>query len=435
MRRRFVVPVLAALVLLLVGGVVSGHRSAAPAPGPPAAAAAPADPPADPLADSIARAQNRLRTLPNDWQTWAGLASAYVEEARVTANPMYYQKAQGAAERSLSLHPNANVDAHVALGALANARHDFAAAREQARAALAIDGYSADAYGVLADAQTQLGDRTAATDAVQHMLDLRPGLAAYARASYDLELHGRNEDAAALMQRALDAATDPHGIAFCRNQLGDLAWQAGDLAGARAQYTAGLAVDPNAVVLRRGLAQVDAAEGHLAAALDGYADVTRRAPTPGYLIEYADLLHAAGRTADATAQHSLADAAVQLFTANGGVDGLATASLDLAEGRPADAVTAARAEYARRRHVDVADTLAWALHAAGRDAEALGYARQVAATGARNASYAYHLGATEAALGQRDAARVDLTRALHTNPHFSVLDAPAARQLLTGTGS
>src|SRR5205814_954200 len=135
-------------------------------------------------------------------------------------------------------------------------------------------------------------------------------------------------------------------------------------------------------------------------------------------IEYADLLRAAGRSADATTQLGLADAAVQLFTANGGVDGLATASLDLALSRPTDAVAAARAEWGRRQHVDVADTLAWALHAAGQNAEALGYARQVAATGARNASYAYHLGAIEAALGQREVARADLARALQANPHF-----------------
>nr|BFE72957.1 hypothetical protein GCM10020092_062580 [Actinoplanes digitatis] len=43
---------------------------------------------------------------------------------------------------------------------------------------------------MLADAHTQLGDAAAATAAVQRMLDLRPGLAAYARASYDLEQRG-----------------------------------------------------------------------------------------------------------------------------------------------------------------------------------------------------------------------------------------------------
>jgi tetratricopeptide (TPR) repeat protein len=425
MRRRIFLVVAAGLTLLLAGGVLGRH----PRPTPAATATAPADR----LADSIARAQDRLRTLPKDWRTWAALASAYVEEARVTANPTYYQKAQGAAERSLALHPDGNVDALVALGALANARHDFAAARDRARAALAVDGYSADAYGVLADAQTQLGDPAAASDAVQHMLDLRPGLAAYARASYDLELRGRTDDATALMRQALATATDPHDTAFCRNQIGELAWQRGDLSGARDEYTAGLAADPASVALRRGLAQVDAADGHLDAALAGYAEVTRRAPTPGYLIEYADLLRAAGRPADADTQLGLADAAVRLFTANGGVDGLATASLDLATGRPADAVAAARAEWARRQHVDVADTLAWALHAAGQDAEAVGLARRVADTGARNAGYAYHLGAIEAALGERDAARAALTRALDTNPYFP--DAPAARRLLTEVGS
>jgi tetratricopeptide (TPR) repeat protein len=417
--------VAAALTLVLAGGAL-GHRKPAPAP-----AAAPVQ--SDRLADAIARAQDRLRTLPKDWRTWAGLASAYVEQARVTANPTYYQKAEGAAKQSLALHPDGNTDALVALGALANARHDFAAARDNADKALAVDRYSADAYGVLADAQTQLGDAGKATDAIQHMLDLRPGLPAYARASYDLELHGRTDQAADLMRQALAAATDPHDIAFCRNQLGDLAWQHGDLAGARREYTAGLAADPSSIALRRGMAQVDAASGAMDRALAAYDDVTKRAPTPGYLIEYADLLRAAGRSPDA--QLGLAQDAVQLFTANGGTDDLAAASLAIASGRPADAVRAARAEWARRQHVDVADTLAWSLHLAGQDAEALTFARRVAATGARNAGYAYHLGAIEAALGQRDAARADLTRALDTNPHFSPLEAPTARQLLTKVAS
>jgi len=422
-----VLAVAAALVLVLAGGVVGGHRAT-----PPPAAAPVAT---DRLADAIARAQDRLRTVPKDWRTWAGLASAYVEQARVTANPTYYQKADGAAHQSLTLHPDGNTDALIALGALANARHDFATARDDADKALAVNRYSADAYGVLADAQTQLGDAGKATDAIQHMLDLRPGLPAYARASYDLELHGRTDEATDLMRRALAAATDPHDIAFCRNQIGDLAWQHGDLDGARREYTAGLAADPASIALRRGMAQVDAASGKLDSALTGYGDITRRAPTPGYLIEYADLLRAAGRKADADAQLSLADAAVQLFTANGGTDDLATASLAIATGRPADAVRAARAEWARRQHVDVADTLAWSLHLAGQDTEALTYAHRVAATGARNAGYAYHLGAIEAALGQRDAARTDLTRALDTNPHFSLLEVPVARQLLAGLGA
>jgi tetratricopeptide (TPR) repeat protein len=422
--RRLILVAAIALTLLGVAGVL--RRPAAPAPAPAAAAPVAAT---DQLTAAINRAQDRLRALPKDWRTWATLASAYVEQARVTADPTYYPKAEGAARQSLSLKASDNVDALIAFGALANARHDFTSARDQARAALALDGYSAEAYGVLADAQTQLGNVSGATEAVQHMLDLRPGLAAYARGSYDLELRGHPDEATDLMRRALAAATDRHDIAFCRNQLGDLAWQRGDLAGAGKEYQAGLAADPTSTALRRGQARVDTASGKLDAALSAYADVTSRAPTPGYLIEYAELLRTAGRTDEATAQLDLARAARKLFTDNGGVDGLSTASLAIATGHPADAVTAARAEWARRQHVDVADTLAWALHLTGQDTEALGYAQRVATTGARDALYAYHLGAIEAALGQRAAARTDLSRALATNPYFP--QAPDARDLLT----
>ncbi|MGC9670774.1 hypothetical protein ACNTMW_30030 [Planosporangium sp. 12N6] len=391
--------------------------------------------PADLLAATIARQQQRLRDVPGDWHAWAALSSAYLEKARVSADPTYYPKADGAARESLARRPDGNAEGLVALGALANARHDFTEASDQARAALAVNPASADAYGVLTDALTQLGDAAGATEAVQRMLDLRPGLPSYARASYDLELRGRVTEAADLMRRALDDALDPHDAAFCHSQLGDLAWQVGDLATAEREYGAALAADPGATAGLRGRARTAAAAGRTDAALATWAELTRRAPTPADLLEYAELLRAAGRAAQADEQVRLAVAAHELFTGNGGVDGLASAALALARGRPAEAVDAASAEWQRRQHVDVADTLAWALHAAGRDAEALGYAQRVAATGARAAGYAYHLGMIELALGQRDAARADLGRALRTNPTFSPVDAPAARAALAGLGA
>ncbi|BBH68608.1 hypothetical protein ACTI_52930 [Actinoplanes sp. OR16] len=391
-------------------------------------------PPADLLADRIARAQQRLRDVPGDWPGWAALGGAYLEQARITADPGLYAKAQRAAERSLKLRRAGNSAALVVLGALANARHDFGEARDTARAALAVNGHDADAYGVLADALTQLGDASAATIAVQRMLDLRPGLAAYARASYDLELRGELTEATGLMRRALDNAADPHDIAFCHVQLGDLAFGRGDLDGAQASYRAALAADPAAIAARHGLARVTAARGDFSAALADYAELTVRLPQTSTLLEYADLLRAAGRTAEADRQLKLAAAAQRLFTASGGMDGLVAAVLALAEGRTGDAVTAARAEWSRRQHPDVADTLGWALHAAGRDAEAVTYAERAVADGGRTATYAYHLGMIRLGLGDRDAARAQLTFAMTANPYFSPVEAPIARRALLSTG-
>ena len=433
MRLRILIVVLAATLLTGVGAVFGLRHGPAPKAGAaqardaaaPAAAAS-----ADQLAAGIARAQDHLRELPGDYVAWAGLGSAYIERARVTADPTYYPKAEGALRRSLRLRPNGNPAALVGLGALANARHEFGTARDLADRALRTDPYSADAYGVLADAQTQLGNARPATDAIQHMLDLRPGLAAYARASYDLEQQGRLRGAVTLMRRALGDAVDPADVAFCRYQLGELAWRTGRLNDAEIQYAAGRMADPAYLPLLGGEARVAAARGQTDLALADYAQLTARYPAPGYLTEYANLLRAAGKQARADQQLALAAAALRLFRANGGSDDLGAAQVALAQGHPKRAVLAATREWSRRHFADVADTLSWALHGIGADAKAINYARKANGLGARNPGYLFHLGMIELSLGRRGDARRHLSTALALNPHFSPLDAPAAAAAL-----
>ncbi|MGW3914819.1 hypothetical protein ACWEBX_25325, partial [Streptomyces sp. NPDC005070] len=88
--------------------------------------------------------------------------------------------------------------------------------------------------------------------------------------------------------------------------------------------------------------------------------------------------------------------------------------------------------------IAVADALGWALHRAGNDQEALGFA--VRATDkehggdVRSALYAYHRGQIERDLGLSGPARRHLTEALRINPYFSPLLAPAAREALTALG-
>jgi tetratricopeptide (TPR) repeat protein len=437
MRHRILIVGLAAVLLTGVGAVfglrhgASPNADAAQAPG----ALAPAgQAPADQLSEGIARAQEHLRAVPGDYVTWAALGSAYTERARVTADPTYYPKAEGALRHSLKLRPAGNPAALVGLGALANARHEFATARNLAHRALRVDPYSADAYGVLADALTQLGNAPAATDAVQHMLDLRPGLAAYARASYDLEQQGRLGAAAALMRRALGDAVDPADIAFCRYQLGELAWRTGRLDDAETEYAAGQAADPAYLPLLAGQGRVAAARGQTHAALADYAELTARYPSPGYLMEYANLLRATGQPARADQQLALAAAALRLFRANGGTDDLGAAQLALAQGQSKQAVLAAKREWSRRHFADVADVLGWALHQSGANAEAISYAREADALGARNPGYLFHLGIIELSLGRGGDARRELSAALALNPQFSPLDAPIARAALNRLG-
>lgn len=432
MRRRNAVAAIAAGGMLLVASV-AGFAAAAPddqaAPVAEQTAAA-----TDPLTEAIAAAQQRLERVPGDYTTWAELGSAYVEQARITADPSFYDKADGALAQSLTLRPEGNDAALTGQGALANARHDFVAARDAADRALAINPYSATAWGVLTDARTQLGDYPGATEAVNRMLDLRPGIASFTRASYDAELHGDLVNARSALQQALDLSGGGSAGAFSRTYLGQLAFSQGDLDEAGAQFSAGLLDLPDEPLLLLGRARVDVARGNEEAAVAGFQAVVDRRPLPEHFVEYGEYLESLGRDEEAQQQFALVETLRQLFAASGATDDLSVALFAADHGDPVTAMVAATAEYERRQNADSQDAMAWALHAAGRDAEALQLAQQATSLGGASALFLYHRGAIEAALGQTDQARVTLAEALDTNPYFSPLLAPRAADLLESLG-
>lgn len=415
--------------LLLIGGLtpvalhVTDHVHQAAEPAAPAAPAA------------VEAAQARLRDVPGDWTTWARLGSAYVEQARITGDPAYYGKAEGALKQSLTLSGSGNWAAMAGMGSLANARHDFRAALDWGRRAEQVNPAAGSVHGVIADALTQLGDVDAARAATQRMLDVEPGVASFTRASYDFELHGQVDQARTALQRALQESTAPTDIAFCRYYLGELAFTNGDAPGALGQYAAGLTADPGYQPLRAGLAKAYLALGRTEDALREYDQVIQRLPLPNLVAEYGDALTAAGRPDEARRQYQLHDAQRRLLAAGGVNDRLGDALFLADHGSPAEALTAARAEWSDRQQVQVADALAWALHRNGQDTEALSYAMKATALGWRNATFLYHRGAIRHALGDDTGARTDLLAALAVNPHFDVLQAPAARQLLDSLGA
>ncbi|MDQ4038392.1 MAG: tetratricopeptide repeat protein [Actinomycetota bacterium] len=388
----------------------------------------------DPLTQAIEAAQQRLENLPGDYSTWAELGSAYVEQARVTADPSYYPKAEGALQESLALRPADNDAALTGLGALANARHDFAAAADLARRALEINSYSATAYGVLTDALTQLGDYPGATAAVQQMLALRPGIASFTRASYDFELHGDIDNARAALEQALEGAQGSGAESFCRYYLGQLAFTNGDPDGAAEQFAAGLDLSPNDPSLILGQARVDAAQGDVEQAVRGFQNAVNARPLPENLIEFGQYLESLGRMDEAQSQFDLVTTVRTLFAENGVADDLGTALFAADHGDPATAVTAAQAEYQRRQNIDSSDAMAWALYSAGRYAEALPYATAATSIGGANALFLYHRGMIESALGMREQARDSLSLALETNPYFSPLHQDEAQAALAALG-
>jgi len=385
-------------------------------------------------ADPVAGLQARLQRVPGDFAAWASLGLAYVDRARVTGDPTYYPKAEGVLARSLALDTDDNFVAAAGMAALSSGRHDFTGARQWAERGLAINPSNATLYGALGDAETQLGQYPAAFDAIQRMVDLAPGTASLSRTSYAWELRGDLDRATAAMRRALDEAGTGADRAFARYYLGELAFNAGDAATALGHHDAGMKADPGFAPLLEGRARAEAALGRPDAAVADYAQLVKRMPQPGYVLEYGELLQSLNRQVEADDQYRVFRAESALFAANGVNLDVDAVLFEADHGDPAESVRLAEAAVRTRPFLDMQDAYAWALHVAGRDAEAIEPSIKARSLGTRNALFSYHAGMIELSLGDLGAARRDLGAALALNPRFSPLAAPLARQALDRLG-
>lgn len=397
---------------------------------PPAGPASSADA-GDPLAQSIALLQDELDRVPTKDASWAELGLLFLQQARTTGDPTLYARADAAFDRSLTLRPDDNDLALTGQASLAATRHEFAAALELTDRSLAVNPASPTTYAVRVDALVELGRYDQAQQALDQMLDLRPGPDAYSRASYLFELRGDVGRARQAMQAAHDEARADPDRSFASYQLGELAFATGDLAGAGSAYARALEEDPASVPALGGRARVRAAQGDLTGAVADYRTAVARLPSPQLLVELGELLEASGDPAGAEEQYAVVRATQQLYAASGQDVDTELALFEADHGTAEAAVASAERAYRKRPDaVLTQDAYAWALHAAGRSAEALPVARAAARTGLALPSLAYHLGAVEAAAGDPAAARAALTRALELNPAFSPLHAPRARALL-----
>ncbi|WOX08592.1 tetratricopeptide repeat protein [Streptomyces sp. N50] len=384
---------------------------------------------------SIASLQAHLRTQPKDFDGWATLGLAYVEQARTKGDPSRYPQAQAALQRSLKISPN-NENALEGRAALAAARHEFAQALTYADQVLKENPYSERALCSRIDALVELG-RYADAEKAADLADARkPGVPVFTRYAYVHELRGDVTTARKVLEQALAAATSPGDISYVAGTLGQLAWNQGDYKTALTDYGRALAADENYLPALEGRARAQAALGDRAEAIKGMELVVSRYPLPQPLVELGELYEsrgAAGDKAKAEDQYALVDAWIALARANGVNADLDTALAAADHGNVKSALKAARAEWARRHTVHTADALAWALHVNGLDKEALPYARRATATNYHNASFIYHLGMIELATGHKADGRAHLAKALKLNPGFSPLGASKARKALEAT--
>jgi tetratricopeptide (TPR) repeat protein len=423
-----------AATVSLLGGILSGSNSGAPAATVPAAASAelalsgfsPGD-----TAGLVADLQSKLRGGRGDAQSYALLGLAYQQRARETGDPSYYPRAAGVLGRATALAPR-NPLASSGVAALALSRHRFREALGLSRRALRLAPSAARNYGLVGDSLVELGRYDEAFRAFDAMARLKPSLASYARISYGRELIGRQDGAIRAMSMAVQAAgAQPEPAAWSRVQLGKLHFARGRLGPAEREFRRALLAFPGYVYAIEAQARVEAARGRNERAIELARQAAETVPLPEFVTTLGDLYRAAGRKALAREQYALVGATERLLRANGVRTDLESALFKVDHGiRLRGALVEARKAHGIHPTIFAADTLAWALARNDRCGEALRYSKQSLRLGTRDASFFFHRGMIERCLGHGAAARSWFRRALEQNPHFSLVWAPVARRAL-----
>jgi tetratricopeptide (TPR) repeat protein len=381
-----------------------------------------------PVDVQLGNLQAAIARNPGKLDFWIALGRAWVRKARESAEPGYYLNADAAAEVALHMAPDAPLALDLRGLVLLN-DHRFDEARQLAQQAIAKDARDAMAYGSLADALLELGKYDEAAAAVQQMMQLKPNMPAYARASYLAWLRGDGRTAKELIRHAIDSSSpsahDPEPRAWAVVQAAHLFFHEGDYEGADAGYRTALqtfADYPPALV---GRARVAIARNDLREAIA----LLRKAYAQSPLLETAVLL---AETREAAGDNQGAQEQYDQIIRQGRRTDPRTLALFLATHRrdPAEAVRLIEEELKRRGDLYTQDVYAVALYAAGRYADARAAIEPVVRLGVRDARILYHAGAIALAAGDTGRASALLADALKLNPHFDLRGAADAAELL-----
>jgi tetratricopeptide (TPR) repeat protein len=383
----------------------------------------------------IDKASSAAKAHPTE-AAWSRLGDAYMQKARETMDLSYYGRAEGAYKKSIALNAN-YANALVGVAWVLSGRHEFEQSIEWANKALKAEPNRADAYGLLGDAATEMGDYDAAYEHYQKMLDLKPDIASYSRAAHLLFITGGFKKATLLMSKAIGSGgAYPENRAWCIAQMALLDFAQGAYVPAEQMLTAGLKEAPNNYQLLAAMGKVKAALKDFPAATEYYKKAQDIVPQHDVMVALGDLYTIQGRKEEADRQFALVDAIRKLNKANG-VTGdmqmaqfLADHDKDLAE-----ALRLAETEYKTRPTVYGADTLAWCYYKNGRIAEARKYSLKALSQNTPEAMFRYHRGIILAKAGETSEARKLLYQALSQNAYFDPIGAPAAMKAVQELGS
>ena len=247
------------------------------------------DIPFPPANAEVARYQALKSKNPDNPIILASLGLAYLQMIQETGDSRLYAEAKTMLDQALVVAPQ-HPNALVGQGQMALSQHRFQDAIEWGEQARAVNPFSPEPLAILVDAHVELGRYDEATELLQKMVDLKPGVPAYSRISYLRELHGDVEGAISAMETAaaMSGPTGPNRM-WTEVHLAEIYLNQGQLAEARTRYEAILQIDPDNPHANADLGLILAEQGEYESALALYHPLVERYPTAEFLKNLGDI--------------------------------------------------------------------------------------------------------------------------------------------------
>jgi tetratricopeptide (TPR) repeat protein len=371
-----------------------------------------------PAAQRVAEARKAIADKPTQYAGYNLLAAALVRRAQETSDVSFYVQAEDSVRKSRELAPN-NFETEKIQVSILLGEHEYPPALEAAKALNKKVPDDVIVYGLLTDANVELGNYKDAEIAAQWMLNLRPGnLPALIRAAHLRELFGDTEGAYELLEMAYQSTpqTECGERASILTQMGHLRLASGSVDVAEKLFQQALASFPNYPPALKNLAQVRITQKRYTEAVVLFQQHYQSAPEAESLYYLAEALQLAGHDTEAKKTFADFEAKSLLELSNRQNSNRELIFYYADHAQPDKALKVAQQEYAWRHDLYTLDAYAWALHINGQDAESRKLIETALAVGIRDSILFTHAGEIALTLGDQATARNYLQDAvsLHT---------------------
>ena len=191
-----------------------------------------------------------LQLHPEHTGNWLTLAELYMQEARISGeHGHYYPAALEMIKQAGALKQMKVTDRYRAIldkASVLMSLHRFQEALDEGRQAIKLNPYDAAIYGVLVDANVELGHYAEAVTMADKMVSIRPDIRSYSRISYLREIHGDVDGAIEAMKLAVAAGyPGQEQTEWARYQYGSLLQRYGHADEARKAFEESLVMRTN----------------------------------------------------------------------------------------------------------------------------------------------------------------------------------------------